>query len=98
MYLGSVQNSWNFYLKEHLTLLTLVVVVGAGIKRDYQGKEKGKRDAGTGGGSTGSGTEHPRNAYTSMFETFRDELDEHHDRRTRIGKVSRDVTALSKKM
>lgn len=33
-----------------------------------------------------------------MFETFRDELDEHHDRRMRIGKVSRDVTALSKKI
>lgn len=33
-----------------------------------------------------------------MFETFRDELDEHHDRRERIIKASRDITALSKKM
>jgi hypothetical protein len=33
-----------------------------------------------------------------MFEFFRDELDEHHDRRERIIKASRDVTALSKKM
>ena len=37
-------------------------------------------------------------AYTAMFETFRDELDEHHDRRERIVKASRDITALSKKM
>ena len=34
----------------------------------------------------------------SIFETFRDELDEHHDRRERIIKKSRDITALSKKM
>ncbi|KAI0550514.1 Translin [Xylaria curta] len=60
-----------------------------GVKRDYQGKEKSKKDA---------APDHPRNAYTSMFESFRDELDEHHDRRQRIGKVSRDVTALSKKI
>lgn len=33
-----------------------------------------------------------------MFEAFRDELDEHHDRRERIIKASRDITALSKKM
>ncbi|KAJ5557972.1 Translin C-terminal [Penicillium sp. DV-2018c] len=34
----------------------------------------------------------------SMFENFRDELDEHHDRRERIIKKSRDITALSKKI
>jgi hypothetical protein len=34
----------------------------------------------------------------SMFENFRSELDEHHDRRERIIKASRDITALSKKM
>lgn len=39
-----------------------------------------------------------RNAYTPMFEQLRDELDAHHDRRDRIGKASRDITALSKKM
>ena len=39
-----------------------------------------------------------RNAYTPMFEQLRDELDAHHDRRDRLGKVSRDVTGLSKKM
>jgi hypothetical protein len=39
-----------------------------------------------------------RNAFTLMFEQLRDELDAHHDRRDRIGKASRDITALSKKM
>lgn len=66
--------------------------MGGGIKRDYQGREKGRTNAAP------AAADHPRNAYTSMFESFRDELDEHHDRRMRIGKVSRDVTALSKKM
>ncbi|CAI7618603.1 unnamed protein product [Penicillium pancosmium] len=34
----------------------------------------------------------------SIFEDFRNELDEHHDRRERIIKTSRDITALSKKI
>ncbi|KAH8887323.1 Translin [Thozetella sp. PMI_491] len=38
------------------------------------------------------------NAFTPMFETFRDELDEHHDRRQRISQASRDITGLSKKI
>lgn len=36
--------------------------------------------------------------FLPMFEGFRTELDEHHDRRERIIKASRDVTAASKKM
>ncbi|KAL9599172.1 MAG: hypothetical protein Q9219_004040 [cf. Caloplaca sp. 3 TL-2023] len=36
--------------------------------------------------------------FMPMFETFRNELDEHHDRRERITKASRDITALSKKI
>jgi len=36
--------------------------------------------------------------FMPMFETFRNELDEHHDRRDRIIKASRDITASSKKM
>lgn len=36
--------------------------------------------------------------FTSIFENFRDHLDEHYDRRERIIKTSRDITALSKKM
>ncbi|KAI1474485.1 Translin [Daldinia eschscholtzii] len=64
--------------------------MAGGIKRDHQGKEKVADNRAT--------RDMPRNQYTSMFESFRDELDEHHDRRMRIGKVSRDVTALSKKI
>ena len=36
--------------------------------------------------------------FMPMFETFRSELDEHHDRRERVIKASRDITAQSKKM
>jgi len=36
--------------------------------------------------------------FIPMFEVFRSELDEHHDRRERITKASRDITAASKKM
>ncbi|OTA68639.1 Translin [Hypoxylon sp. EC38] len=61
-----------------------------GVKRDHQGKEKAADNR--------TAKDVPRNAYTSMFESFRDELDEHHGRRMKIGKVSRDVTALSKKI
>ncbi|EGE86587.1 translin-associated factor TraX [Blastomyces dermatitidis ATCC 18188] len=34
----------------------------------------------------------------SIFNTFRGDLDEHHDRRERVIKASRDITALSKKI
>ncbi|RHZ66300.1 hypothetical protein CDV55_107718 [Aspergillus turcosus] len=40
----------------------------------------------------------PSTHVLSMFETFRDELDQHHDRRERVIKTSRDITALSKKI
>jgi hypothetical protein len=36
--------------------------------------------------------------YISLFEGFRSQLDEHYDRRERVIKASRDITALSKKM
>jgi hypothetical protein len=39
-----------------------------------------------------------KNPYMPMFLNFRAELDEHHDRRERVIKASRDVTAASKKM
>ncbi|KAH2985489.1 hypothetical protein KXW58_008613 [Aspergillus fumigatus] len=37
----------------------------------------------------------PSTHILSMFETFRDELDQHHDRRERVIKTSRDITALT---
>lgn len=57
-----------------------------GQKRDFRGKAKPNEASKV------------RNEFTPMFEQFRDELDEHHDRRERIIKASRDITALSKKM
>lgn len=48
--------------------------------------------------SMGGPTPTTQSPYLAMFETFRNELDEHHDRRERIIKASRDITALSKKM
>ncbi|KAI9445005.1 Translin [Lactarius indigo] len=38
------------------------------------------------------------NTIPLAFETFRDHLDEHHDRRERLIKASRDMTAASKKV
>lgn len=43
-------------------------------------------------------TEGSSDTIQSLFTTFRSELDEHHDRRERVIKASRDITALSKKM
>lgn len=47
---------------------------------------------------SGASTSAPMSPFVPIFESFRSELDEHHDRRERIIKTSRDVTALSKKM
>jgi len=57
----------------------------AGVKRAREGPLNEKKP----------GSDSP---YISMFETFRAELDEHHDRREKIVKASRDITAQSKKM
>ncbi|KAK3690141.1 Translin family-domain-containing protein [Podospora appendiculata] len=66
----------------------------SGFKRDRQGNAK-KFD---GPKPAPKPKSIVRNAYTPLFEHLRDELDEHHDRRDRIGKASRDITALSKKI
>jgi hypothetical protein len=55
-----------------------------GVKRHHDGAAKEK--------------EVNASPFMPMFERFRDELDEHHDRRERIIKASRDITAASKKM
>ena len=67
----------------------------SGFKRDREGQVKKRHDEFKKSAPTRPVT---RNAFTPMFEQFRDELDEHHDRRERIVKASRDITALSKKM
>jgi hypothetical protein len=40
----------------------------------------------------------PASPFMPLFDQFRSELDQHHDRRERIIKASRDITAASKKM
>ncbi|KYK57576.1 translin-associated protein X [Drechmeria coniospora] len=60
---------------------------GGGVKRDRDGRMK-----------KALAPDAPRGRFHTMFEHFRDELDEHYDRRERIVKTSRDVTAQSKKM
>ncbi|KAF4592073.1 translin-associated protein X [Ophiocordyceps camponoti-floridani] len=59
--------------------------MATGTKRDHSGNPRAE-EAQSGG------------RFHAMFERFRDELDEHHDRRERVIKASRDVTAQSKKM
>ncbi|POR32864.1 Translin-associated protein X [Tolypocladium paradoxum] len=61
--------------------------MSAGSKRDRDGNTRAK-----------TAPDAPRGRFHGMFEQFRDELDEHHDRRERIVKASRDVTAHSKKI
>lgn len=57
----------------------------AGVKRSHDGME------------ISPPAEQP-SSFVSIFESYRTELDEHHDRRERIIKASRDITAQSKKM
>ncbi|KAI5467571.1 Translin [Mariannaea sp. PMI_226] len=59
----------------------------SGVKRARDGTAREKPQA-----------EQPRGRFHDMFTGFRSELDEHHDRRERIIKASRDVTAQSKKI
>jgi len=54
------------------------------FKRSHDGAEKEQKSS--------------TSPFTPMFEFFRTELDQHHDRRERVIKGSRDITALSKKM
>ncbi|KAH8429062.1 translin family protein [Aspergillus melleus] len=69
----------------------------AGTKRSWEGKPL--RDDGTRSQTAITMTsDEPATPILAMFGTFRDELDEHHDRRERLIKISRDITGLSKKI
>lgn len=77
----------------------------AGIKRSWQGQPIVHPESSTATtsttatmSSTSAHVDEPSSQVLAMFGHFRDELDEHHDRRERIIKASRDITALSKKM
>ena len=56
---------------------------------------RGKRSADS---AFDGGENKPQSPFMPMFESIRDELDTHHDRRERVIKASRDITASSKKM
>ena len=58
-------------------------------------KFKGKRNADT---AFDGGESKSQSPFMPMFESICDELDVHHDRRERVIKASRDITAASKKM
>lgn len=60
-----------------------------GVKRSRDGNEKQQN---------GDKDTESTSPFMPIFEVFRNELDEHHDRRERIIKASRDITAASKKM
>ncbi|GAB1317354.1 hypothetical protein MFIFM68171_07564 [Madurella fahalii] len=77
--------------KAHLDRKTSDYIM-SGFKRDWNGNAKRRE------GPKPAQKQVVRNAYTPMFEQLRNELDEHHDRRERIVKASRDITALSKKI
>ena len=68
----------------------------AGTKRSWEGTLL--RDNGAPADTAGVTMSDQSTQILSIFGTFRDELDEHHDRRERLTKISRDITALSKKM
>ncbi|KAK2767735.1 hypothetical protein FQN54_003893 [Arachnomyces sp. PD_36] len=65
----------------------------AGTKRSWEGEMVTSNDD-----VTMSNAEESPRSVQSIFENFRDELDEHHDRRERVVKASRDITASSKKV
>ncbi|OJJ34487.1 hypothetical protein ASPWEDRAFT_173902 [Aspergillus wentii DTO 134E9] len=72
----------------------------AGTKRSWEGKAVCDQNNNTQKSATmeGAGVDEPSVSTLSIFETFRDELDQHHDRRERVIKTSRDITAMSKKI
>lgn len=70
---------------EHCILTKSNYITQMGVKRPHAAMDAQESTAGS-------------SPIMSMFEGFRAELDEHHDRRERIIKASRDITASSKKM
>ncbi|KAK6508677.1 hypothetical protein TWF506_010756 [Arthrobotrys conoides] len=69
-----------------------------GSKRPFSGSGSGPHRTGPKPQSHNSQQPPPTGPYVSMFTEFRNELDEHQDRRERIIKASRDITAASKKI
>ncbi|KAF7626370.1 putative translin-associated factor TraX [Aspergillus flavus] len=70
----------------------------AGTKRTWDGKQLSLQPNNNNNHQTTITMAEQPTQIHSIFETFRNELDEHHDRRERLIKISRDITALSKKI
>ncbi|KAB8226655.1 Translin family-domain-containing protein [Aspergillus novoparasiticus] len=70
----------------------------AGTKRTWDGKQLSLQPNNNNQQTTTTTMAEQSTQILSIFETFRNELDEHHDRRERLIKISRDITALSKKI
>ncbi|KAE8374137.1 Translin family-domain-containing protein [Aspergillus bertholletiae] len=70
----------------------------AGTKRTWDGKQLSLQSNNSSKKDQTSTMAEQSTQILSIFETFRNELDEHHDRRERLIKISRDITALSKKI
>ncbi|QKX64562.1 uncharacterized protein TRUGW13939_11737 [Talaromyces rugulosus] len=74
----------------------------AGSKRSLEGHivnhNSNPSVLGTADSAASMADDNTASAFQSVFENFRSELDQHHDRRERVIKASRDITALSKKI
>lgn len=68
------------------------------LKRTHDGQMADRKDKKEQSGGPGEAGAAPESPFVPMFRNFRADLDEHTDRRERIVKASRDVTAASKKM
>lgn len=83
--------------KRNCCELSATIISMAGNKRSWEGTLVQKETAVSDVEMASESSDHQPSTQ-SMFTFFRTELDEHHDRRERIIKASRDITALSKKM
>jgi len=81
------------YLLSYRCKPSSIFTSSMGTKRSREGQYLGLHTK----SDTNMTSSEPTGAFQAIFETFRNELDEHHDRRERIIKASRDITALSKK-
>jgi hypothetical protein len=82
--------STNHAQQTNPTSTKLAYIIQMGVKRPHAAMAEQESNA--------SASAPNSSPIMSMFEGFRAELDEHHDRRERIIKASRDITASSKKM
>ena len=74
------------------------IVVPHQLQNRSQGLMSPKRHHATMDNESGNNNASSTSPFMFMFEGYRTELDEHHDRRERIINASRSITAAAKKM